>query len=80
LNLEVARFELVVTATLGLATVQAIITNSYMPTLEQYRQYAMLRDDLADMTDDKIERAMLLKLAQQWRRLANHKAKRERAE
>jgi hypothetical protein len=51
-----------------------------MPTPDEYKRYAALCDDLADTTDDKIERAMLLKLAQQWRRLANHKAKRERPE
>jgi hypothetical protein len=70
--------ELVVTATFGLAIPATAITNSYMPTPEEYRRYATLCDNLADTTDDKIERAMLLKLAQQWRRLANHKAKQER--
>jgi hypothetical protein len=46
-----------------------------MPTPKEYSRYAGMCDDLADATDDKIERAILLKIAQQWRRLANHMAK-----
>jgi hypothetical protein len=48
-----------------------------MPTPEKYRRYAELCIKLAATVDDKIERAMLMKIAEQWRRLANHRAKRE---
>jgi hypothetical protein len=46
-----------------------------MTTPEEYRRYADLCDNLADKTNDKVERAMLINIAQRWRRLANHKAK-----
>src|SRR5437660_3698914 len=47
-----------------------------MPTPEKYRRYAEMCSKMAEKADDKIERSMLVKMAQQWRRLANYKAKR----
>jgi len=49
-----------------------------MPNPEEYRRYAKLCDDLANSADDKIERGTLIQIANHWRRLANHKGKRER--
>jgi hypothetical protein len=49
-----------------------------MPNPEEYRQYAKLCADLAKISNDKIERGTLLQIANQWRRLANHRVKRER--
>jgi hypothetical protein len=46
-----------------------------MPTPDEYRCYATICDNLADTTEDKIERTILLQIAKQWRRLADHKAK-----
>ena len=46
-----------------------------MPPPEEYRRYATMCDNLADTTDDKIERTMLINIAKQWKRLADHKAK-----
>jgi hypothetical protein len=51
-----------------------------MSTPEEYRLSAELCVKLANTVDDQIERAMLLKMADQRRRLANHKAKRERGQ
>jgi hypothetical protein len=48
-----------------------------MPDPEVYRQYAKLCIDLANTANDKFERGALLQIANQWRRLANHKVKRE---
>jgi hypothetical protein len=49
-----------------------------MPNPEEYRRYAKLCDDLANSANDKLERGTLLQIANQWRRLANHRVKRER--
>jgi hypothetical protein len=49
-----------------------------MPNPEEYRRYAKLCDDLANSANDKLERGALLQIANQWRRLANHRVKRER--
>jgi hypothetical protein len=49
-----------------------------MPTPEEYRRYAKLCNDLAGATEDKAEYSMLLQIAQSFRRLANHKTRRER--
>lgn len=51
---------------------------SLLPTPEEYRRYAKLCTDLAGATEDKAECSMLLQIAQSFRRLANHKTKRER--
>jgi hypothetical protein len=48
-----------------------------MPDPEEYRQYAKLCADLANLANDKIERGALLQIAHQWRRLANYRVKRE---
>ena len=50
----------------------------FMPDPEECRQNAKLCVRLASTADDKIERAALLQIANQWRRLANHRVKRER--
>jgi len=49
-----------------------------MPNPEEYRQYAKLCDGLANSANDKIERGALLQIANHWRRIANHRVKRER--
>ena len=46
-----------------------------MPTSDGYKRYATVCDNIADTTDDRIERTILLQIARQWRRLADHKAK-----
>ena len=50
----------------------------FMPDPEECRQNAKLCVRLANTADDKIERATLLQIANQWRRLANYRVKRER--
>ena len=50
----------------------------FMPNPEECRQNAKLCVHLANTADDKIERATLLQIANQWRRLANYRVKRER--
>jgi hypothetical protein len=52
----------------------------FMPNPEECRQNAKLCVDLANTANDRIERAALLQIANQWRRLANHRVKRERRE
>jgi hypothetical protein len=49
-----------------------------MPNPEECRHNAKLCVHLANTADDKIERATLLQIANQWRRLANYRVKRER--
>jgi hypothetical protein len=49
-----------------------------MPTPEESRQSAEWCVKLAERADDEIERKFLLHMADQWRRLANYKAKRGR--
>jgi len=49
-----------------------------MPTPEEYRRYADLCVELAKTVDDKGERSAIVKIADQWRRLANLRTKRER--
>jgi len=44
-----------------------------------YRHFAELCDKLAREADDEIEQAILSQMANQWRRLANRKAKQMRA-
>jgi hypothetical protein len=51
-----------------------------MPTPKEYRHYAEVCKEFASTVGNKIERAMLLKIVEQWRRLANHKEKLVRAE
>jgi hypothetical protein len=46
-----------------------------MPTPNEYKQFARMCEKLANDSEDKIERAILRKMATQWRRLANHKTK-----
>jgi hypothetical protein len=50
----------------------------FMPNPEECRQNAKHCVHLANTADDKIERATLLQIANQWRRLANYRVKRER--
>jgi len=50
----------------------------FMPEPEECRQNAKLCVDLANTANDRIERAALLQIANQWRRLANHRVKCER--
>jgi len=49
-----------------------------MPNPEEYKRFAKLCDGLANSASDKIERGTLLQIANYWRRLANHRVKRER--
>jgi hypothetical protein len=49
-----------------------------MPASVDYRQRAEDCIRLAAANQDPVEKAMLLQLAEQWTRLADHKAKRER--
>jgi hypothetical protein len=51
-----------------------------MSTPHEYRLYAKICTDLAASVSDKIERAVLLNIADQWRRLANHKEKQRRSQ
>jgi len=51
-----------------------------MPTAEEYRRFSDLCLGVAKTTDDKIEEAMLLQIAEYWRHLALYKAKRERSQ
>jgi hypothetical protein len=51
-----------------------------MPDPEEYRRYAKLCSDLANSAMTTLKRGTLLQIANQWRRLANHKVKRERRE
>jgi hypothetical protein len=45
-----------------------------MPTSEQYRKSADQCRRAAQSTNDKLEREALLRIAEQWGRLADHKA------
>jgi hypothetical protein len=49
-----------------------------MPTPEEYRQYADICVELANDTQDKAERGILLSIATQFRRIANLQDKRAR--
>jgi hypothetical protein len=49
------------------------------PSVEEYRNYAGLCAELADATTDPVDKAILMRIATQFRRLANRKAKREAA-
>jgi hypothetical protein len=48
-----------------------------MPTANEYRQYAKLCERIAAESSEKQEKAILQRIATQWRRLANMKAKQE---
>jgi hypothetical protein len=48
-----------------------------MPTAKEYRQHAEEARRHAATTQDLIEREALLRMAVQWARLAEHKAKKE---
>jgi hypothetical protein len=48
-----------------------------MPTSEDYRRKAAETRQLATATQDVWERESLLRMAAQWERLAEHKAKKE---
>lgn len=49
-----------------------------MPTPNEYRYFARMCEKLANDSEDKIERVILKKMANQWRRLANHKSRLKR--
>jgi hypothetical protein len=51
-----------------------------MPTAEQYRKTAEQCRRVAGNTEDRFEREMLLRMAAQWDRLADHKARKESEE
>jgi hypothetical protein len=51
-----------------------------MPTPKEYRQSADFCMKLAEASNDKIEQAVLIKIAHSFRQLANRKAKRQRAQ
>jgi hypothetical protein len=56
-------------------TLQAIaVKPSAMLTPEEYRRFAELCNEAAKTVDDEIERMMLLRVADQWGRLATYKA------
>jgi hypothetical protein len=63
---------------LGVAISQVSIKNYHMPAPDEYRRYADLCVDLAKTVDDKAERTVILNIADQWRRIANLRTKRER--
>ena len=46
----------------------------HMPTPEEYKRFAELCTEAAKTTDDEVERMMLPRVADQWRRLAVYKA------
>jgi hypothetical protein len=48
-----------------------------MPTAEQYRATAQQCRRVAGRTEDRDERAALLRIAAQWDRLADHKARKD---
>jgi len=48
-----------------------------LPTAEEYRRSAEECRRLAGETPDKVERTTLLRMAAQWERLAEYKAKKE---
>ena len=48
-----------------------------MPTSEQYRKSAEQCRRVAHNTDDRLERETLMRIAAQWDRLADHKARKE---
>jgi hypothetical protein len=48
-----------------------------MPTAEQYRKSAEQCGRVAGQTEDRLERESLLRIAAQWDRLADHKARKE---
>jgi hypothetical protein len=48
-----------------------------MPTAEQYRKSAQQCRDVAGRTEDRLERESLLRIATQWDRLAEHKARKD---
>jgi hypothetical protein len=48
-----------------------------MPTSEHYRKRAEECRRLAEQAHDAHERATILRMAEQWERLAEHKAKKE---
>jgi hypothetical protein len=49
-----------------------------MLTAAECKRSGDLCNQLAHQTSDKLERAMLKQIADQWRRLANYKAKKRR--
>jgi hypothetical protein len=51
-----------------------------MPTSEQYRKSAEQCRRAAQSTNDKLEREALLRIAEQWGLLADHKARKEAEE
>jgi hypothetical protein len=51
-----------------------------MPTAEHYRKSAQQCRRVATVTADKDEREALLRIAVQWERLAEHKARKEAEE
>jgi hypothetical protein len=51
-----------------------------MPTSEQYRKSAEQRRRAAQRSDDRLEREALMRIAEQWDRLADHKARKEAEE
>jgi hypothetical protein len=48
-----------------------------MPTSEDYKRSAEECRQFAGQTTDQVEREGLLRMAEQWARLAEHKAKKE---
>jgi hypothetical protein len=50
-----------------------------MPTSEHYKRRAEECRALAEQAHDEDERATILRMAEQWERLAEHKAKKEAA-
>jgi hypothetical protein len=51
-----------------------------MPTPADYRKHALDCRQLAAATADRFEREALLRMAEQWTRLAEHKARKEAEE